>query len=254
MRIRLTIQVLSLALIVAAGVAWTKSRATALELRARHTALVAQRNLPSILVQERDDLRSTLVATFQPRATADVAPPVSVPAGPLLQLGEWRSSREWRNEGQATARAVVGTFLWATAGGDISAVASTLAFDEAGRKAAQALFNTIPPTARQAFQSPEALVASLMIAAVPDTAAQLSWFNQRDDDHATVGLLVRPWDKTEAAVDPAIAGDKPAPRGGRPRINQFTSLSLLRSSTGWQVIVPARAIERLKHNVGTVSH
>lgn len=255
MRTRLIIQVLSFALIVAAGAAWMKSRATALELRARHAALVLQRNSSPVLVQERDNLRSELVETFQRRpAEAIATTPVSAPAGPLLELGEWRASREWRNEGQSTARAAVGTFLWATAGGDVSAVTSTLAFDEAGRKVAQALFDAMPPAARQAFPSPEALVASLMIAAVPDTAAQLSWFHQSDDDHATVGLLVRPSEDTKPAGDPAVAGDKPPPRGGRPGINQFTALSLLRSPGGWQVIVPAKAIERLKHNVGRAPH
>lgn len=254
MRTRLIIQIISFALIVAAGAAWMKSRATALELRARHAALVLQRNPSPVLVKERDDLRSELVETFQRQPVETIATaPVSAPAGPLLELGEWRASQEWRNEGQATARAAVGTFLWATAGGDVSAVTSTLAFDDDGRKTAQALFDAMSPAARQAFQSPEAMVASLMIAAVPDTAAQLSWFNQRDEDHATVGLLVRPSENTEPAVGPAAVGDKPPPRGGRPRINQFTSLSLLRSPTGWQVIVPAKAIERLKINVGAVA-
>jgi hypothetical protein len=251
MRTRLIIQILSFALIVAAVVVWMKSRATALELRARHAALVLQRNTAPVLVKERDDLRSKLVETVEQRPVEAIAI-TRVPAQPdaVLQLGEWRDSREWRNEGQANARAAVGTFLWATAGGDVSAVASTLVFDDDGRKTAQTLFDAMSPSARQAFRSPEAMVASLMINAVPDTAAQLSWFNQRDDDHATVGLLVRPSQDTEPAVDPADVGDKPPPRGGRPRINQFTSLSLLRSPTGWQVIVPAKAIERLKINVG----
>lgn len=251
MRTRVVIQVLSFALIVAAVVVWMKSRATALELRARHEALLLQRHTSPVLVKERDNLRSELVETFQRRPAEPIATtPVPVPIPAVLQLGEWRASREWRNEGQSTARAAVGTFLWGTAGGDVSAVASTLAFDEAGRKTAQALFDSMSPAARQAFQSPEAMVASLMIAAVPDTAAQLSWVNQTDDNHATVGLLVRPPEETESAVEPAVVGDKPPPRGGRPRINRFTSLSLLRTPTGWQVIVPANAIERLKHNVG----
>ena len=251
MRTRLIIQVLSFALFVAAGIVWIKSRTTALELRARHAELVRQRNASPGLVQERDDLRARLVETFERQpAEAIATTPVSVPAGPVLELGEWRASQEWRNEGRSTAHAAVGTFLWATAGGDVSAVTSTLAFDDAGRKTAQALFDAMSPAARQAFQSPEAMVASLMIAAVPDTAAQLSWFNQRDEDHATVGLLVSPSVDTEPAVEPVSAGDRPPPRGGRPRINRFTSLSLLRSPTGWQVIVPAKAIERLKINVG----
>lgn len=255
MRTRLIIQAISFALIVAAGAAWMKSRAIALELRARHAALVHQRNASPVLVRERDDLRAKLVETAQRRPVEAIATtPVSAPVGPLLELGEWRASQEWRNEGQATARAAVGTFLWATAGGDVSAVTSALAFDDDGRKTAQALFDAMSPAARQAFQSPAAMVASLMINAVPDTAAQLSWFNQRDDDHATVGLLVRPSENTERAADPAEVGDKPPPRGGRPRINQFIALSLQRSPTGWQVIVPAKAIERLSHNVGAGAH
>jgi hypothetical protein len=130
-------------------------------------------------------------------------------------------------------------------------VSSTLAFDEAGRKEAQTLFDAMPPAARLAFPSPEALVASLMIAAVPDNAAQLSWFNQHDDDHATVGLLLRPSDDTKPAEVPTLAGDRPPPQGVRPGVNKFTSLSLLRSPAGWQVVVPAKAIVRLKHYAGT---
>lgn len=251
MRTRLIIQVFSFALIVAAGAAWMKSRATALELSTRHAVLVLQQKPSPVLVQERDNLRTVLVETFQRRPAEPMATtPVSAPAGPLLELGEWRASLEWRNEGRSTARAATGTFLWATAGGDVSAVTSTLTFDDDGRKTAKALFDAMPLAARQAFPSPEALVASLMIAAVPDTAAQLSWFHQSDDNHATVGLLVRPSEETEPSADTADAGDRPPPRGGRPRVNRFTSLSLRRSSTGWQVIVPAKAIERLKHNVG----
>lgn len=252
MRARLIIQGLSLALIVAAGLIWLKSRTTAIELRARLVMLDLQRDASRTLVQTRDDLRSKLAEALRLRPAEAIAiTSVPAPPGAPLQLGEWRSSREWKNEGQSTARAAIGTFLWATTGGDVAAVASTLAFDEAARKKAQALFASLPPAARQAFPSPEALVASLMVAAVPDTAAQLSWFHQRDGDHVSVGLLLRLPEAPITMGAPIVAGKDNRPATfARTGVNRFTSLSLQRSPAGWQVVVPASAIERLKCNVG----
>ena len=253
MRTRPIVQILSLALIVAAGAIWLNSRATAAGLQARLAALADRNNAAGRLLQERDRLRSALADATQRReaaatatlaATVPTAPPPAVAAA--WPLGEWRSSREWRNEGQATARGTVGTLLWAAAGGDLATTTRIIVYDEAGRQQAQALFDRLSPADRQAFPTPEALVAGLTIQAVPTDAAQLSWFHQRDADHVTVGLLLGAPDQAA----PAEARVVPAQENNPPMLldrsaTQLTVLSLQRSAQGWCIVIPAAAIERL---------
>ena len=254
MRTRLTVvQVLSLALIVTLGAVWMKSRAIAVDLQARLSALSAfRRNTASALRRERDRLRLALAEAERRRADpfaissapAQPAPPRAV--APSVALGEWRSSQEWRNEGQATARGTVGTLLWAAAGGDVAAMIPLIAYDDASRKQARALFDSLSPGARQIFPTPEALVAGLTIQAVSTNAAQLSWFHQRDADHATVGLLLGAPEQTAPAELVVVpAKDNSPPTLANPRSNQLAVLSFERSPSGWQVIIPATAVERL---------
>lgn len=258
MRPRLIVQFLSLVLIVTIGVVWMKSRATAIDLQGRLSALTTfRRHTARALEQERDRLRSAL-AEANWRRQADVTamlgrrdqpapPPV---AAPSLALGEWRSAQEWRNEGRSTAQGAVTSLLWAAAGGDVAAMIPLIAYDEAGRTEAQALFDTLPPAARQGFPTPEALVAGLTIQAVPTNAVQLSWFNQRDTDHATVGLLLglpAPTAPQDTRVLPGQGNNPPVLAGPQvdPYANQFVVLSLQRSAQGWRVVIPAAAIKKL---------
>jgi hypothetical protein len=254
MRARSLVQLFSVAVIVTVGVVWMKSRTTAVDLQTRLSALTTvRRNAVRALEQERDRLRSAL-AEAHSRRPADVAATSPVPAAPappravepVLALGEWRSSREWRNEGQSTARHAVATLLWAAAGGDVGAMMRLIAFDDAGRKQAQALFDTLTPTEREAFSTPEALVAGLTIQAVPNNAAQLSWFHQRDADHATVGVFVAaPAQSAPTEIRAAVAEDNNPPGPVDPHANKLTILSLQRSSLGWRVVIPAAAIKYL---------
>lgn len=254
MRARLIVQVLSFAVIVAVATIWAKSRATAVGLQARLGALTTgRRNKALSMEQERDRLVAELAEAKRGRqayATGTSSTRAqSVPSQgiiPSLALGEWRSSKQWRNEGQATARGTVATLLWAAAGGDLAAMIPLIAYDEASRTQAQALFESLPPSARQAFPTPEALVAGLTIQAVPNNEVQLSWFHQRDADHATVGLLLGLPDQTA----PTEASTASAPTTRLPKIldpysNQFAVLSLQRSSVGWRIVIPAAAVERL---------
>ncbi len=194
------IQVFSFAVIVTAGVVWMKSRTTAVDLQARLSALTtARRRTSRTLEQERDRLRLALTEANRRReAAATATPPVPVlppptsAKAPPWSLGETRSSREWRNEGQSSPRRHrVATVLWAAAGGDLTTMMSLIAFDDASRNRAQVLFDTLPSTeSPRHFRHPRALVAGLTIQAVPASTAQLSWFHQRDADHATVGVLL----------------------------------------------------------------
>jgi len=254
MRARLILQVLSFAVIVVVGAVWMKSRATAVDLQGRLSALTTfRRNTAQAMEQERARLQVSLAeanrrrqadASGTPTAQASLAPARAV--APSLALGEWRSAREWRNEGQSTPQGTVTTLLWAAAGGDVAAMTSLIAYDETSRRKAQEFFDTLPPSIRQTFPTPEALVAGLTIKAVPDSAAQLSWFHQRDADHATLGLLLRaPEQSTPAEIRLLPAEGNIPPTLDNPGAAQLTVLSLQRSAQGWQVIIPAAAIERL---------
>lgn len=254
MRARSIVQVVSFAVIATVFAVWIQSRATAVDLQARLSALTTvHRDAARALEQERDRLRSELAETNRCRPAdatvtssepAPSAPPSA--ATPSLPLGKWRSPKEWRNEGQSTACGTVATLLWAAAGGDLDAMMRIIVFDEAGRNQAQALFDTVPPAARQAFPTPEALVASLAIQAVPDHGVQLSWFHQRDADHAKVGLLVGAPGQTEPMEVLAVpALDNLPPLLVATRVSKLTVISLRRSSLGWRVVIPAAAIERL---------
>ena len=123
---------------------------------------------------------------------------------------------------------------------------SLITYDEAGRTKAQAFFDTLPLSTRLAFPTPEALVAGLTIQAVPASTAQLSWFHQRDADHATIGVFIGAPDQTAPTeVTMVPAHDNTPPMLTDPHANKLTVLSLQRSSLGWRVIVPAAVIERL---------
>ena len=263
MRTRFIVQFLSLAVVVAVGVTWMKSRTTAIALQERLAALSAYRRTNArALEEERDRLRTTFAeAELRRLAEASVAPVAPAPiapqrvVAPSLTMGEWRSPREWRNEGQSTVRGTVASLLWAAAGGDVAAMTRLIAYDEAGRARAQAFFDTLPPAVRQTFPTPEALVAGLTIPAVPTSAVQLSWFNQRDADHATVGLLLSAPDQTpptELHVMPSQ--DNAPPMLSAPQSIQFTFLSLQRSAQGWQVVIPAAAVERLASRYKTATN
>jgi hypothetical protein len=267
MRARFIVQIFSLLVIVTVSATWMKSRATAFELQGRLSALTAFRhNTTRALERERDRLRAAL-AEANRRREADPAAPSFSPVQPVapaaavpsLALGEWRSAKEWRNEGQSTAQGTVTTLLWAAAGGDVAAMTSLIAYDDAARTEAQALFDALPPTARQAFPTPEALVAGLTIQAVPTNGVQLSWFHQRDADHATVGLLLGlpdPNAPAEVRVVPAQDSSPPMLAGPAvdPYANQFAVLSLRRSSSGWRVVIPAAAVKRLARQYKTAAN
>lgn len=254
MRTRLLFQAFSFVVIVAVGVVWMKSRATAVDLQARLTTLTAARRHTShVLEQERESLLSSLEEANQRRqAGARAAPPVPVsPVAPPAfaapwSPGEWRSSHEWRNEGHATPRAAVATLLWAAAGGDLTAMMPLIAFDDASRKHAQALFDTLPPADRGAFRTPETLVVGLTLQAMPTSTAQLSWFHQSDDDHATVGVFLgAPAQSTPSDVRAVPSQDNSPPALVDIHANKLTVLSLQRSSLGWRVVIPAAAIDNL---------
>jgi len=258
MRTRTFVQVISVAIIAGVGAIWMNSRTTALALQARLSEInIVRDNTARTLELKRDHLRSALAEANRRRlsntaTTSDTrAQPLQPRAlPPSLVMGEWRSSRDWRNEGQSTAQSTIATLLWAAAGGDLTTLMRLTTYDEASRKQAQMLFDSLPSTARQDFPTPEALVAGLTIQAVPSDGAQLSWFHQRDADHATIGLLLgmpKENSPTGLRVTPSRNNNPPTIVG--PDFTQFTALSLTRTPGGWRVVIPAAAIERLARRI-----
>lgn len=253
MRLRFIVQIFAIGVIMAGGAFWLKTRAVAIELQARLTALAARQEAERALLQTRDRLRSEMKETTLQRDSVPVtaSPGSAAAAAPtardaFLALGEWTPVQEWRNEGRATPQAAVDTLLWAAAGGDVAVMTSLLEFDEAAKKQAQDAFEALPPAARELYPTPEALVAGLTIAAVPNNAAELSWFHQRDEDHATIGLLLG--DPSAVFSPEVIVADAKQNRPGMLTDHGATKLAVLslqRSNQGWQILIPAGAIKGL---------
>jgi len=251
MRIKFILLTLFLAA-VAGG--WLAEHAAAVRLQAQLTAVRDQRREHRALLAERDRLRRLLPEALHRAAAVPAATSgdemtraaVAAPAAPFA-LGEWRPSAAWRNEGQATARAAVATALWAAAGGDVPALQAVLEFDDASRLKAGELLATLPPAARNTYASPEDFVASVTLKNIPLTAAQVAWFHESDADHAAVGLLLASADRSPASAEanPAGATGEPPPMLSDPRVSQLAFLNLHRSATGWRVMVPVAAVNRI---------
>lgn len=114
-----------------------------------------------------DQLRAQL-ATMQRREAA--SPPAAVAEAKveiLSLIGNSVAARLWQNAGQATPAAAFQTTLWASATGDIDALAGLLAFDaDAGREAA-ATFDRLPGPVQNELGTPERLIALLTAMDVP---------------------------------------------------------------------------------------
>ena len=231
MRAKLIINGVLLASLAVIFVLWLIERRTGTALQRLHAVSLAEQREGHELSAERDRLRAAVLNASRergPAATASVTAP-SVPAGsssvPVFPPGEWVPAKTWQNEGRHTVRAALDTVLWAAAGGDLAVFTSALEIDAATRTKLNEAFQNLPPAARSLYATPEDMLASVAMKAIPPTAAQISWFNQIDADHATVGLMI-------ANPDPAKAA-------------KFTVLSLRQTTDGWRIRVPDAAIQRL---------
>lgn len=211
-------------------------------LQAEHTRLGDR--LAEVESRRRSAPRPSAVAR------EDVRPTEERPAGPALALGEWTASTAWQNEGRHTARAAMSTLLWAAAGGEVRTWQEMLEFDDASRRAARELLAKVSPAVRGEYASAEDLVASVAMTRVPVTEAQLMWLRETDADHAIVGLRLANAEGL-AAAGPAAPDSALAP----PRLpdlnrDKMVVLALHRTASGWRVVVPAAAIERLAGELG----
>lgn len=165
-------------------------------------------------------------------------------------LGEWTPAAAWSNRGVATSRSAVETALWAAAGGDIATFSSVLEFDELARAKANDLLAKLPSASRQTFPNAESLIASVTMGRIPLAEAQIAWFHAIDNDHASVAVLLHGADALAStnALPPSSANEDPAnvpPMGRNNPATRLATLSLHRSESGWRLMVPASAIDRM---------
>lgn len=98
---------------------------------------------------------------------APPSPGVAVPAGSRAAVPEESQplsapAPNYRNEGQATARAALQTFAWACDQGDAAAVARLITFDDAARAKAIVWFDSMAPASRPKGATVEAMAASVL--------------------------------------------------------------------------------------------
>lgn len=257
----LTLVLLAAGAIVAAG--WLAGQATSGRLQSERDALRRERSELVRLQAERRRLRAALVEAMQRASLREAAAASALPAVPTeppaiaaptgLVPGEWAASGTWANRGQATAPAAVETALWAAAGGDIPALVALLELDEATRSKAADLLGRLPVEVRNAFGSAEELIAIATLKNIPRTEAQVAWFNEADEDHAIVGLLLGNEAAAPAAesiqgpTDEAVVAPPALPDR---RQSKLTYLTLRRSATGWRLVVPATAVDRIAREMG----
>lgn len=137
-------------------------------------------------------------------------------------IGQRLASTEWRNAGAATPAAALETVLWAAAGGEVDVFARRIQFDPAGRKAAQALWEGLPPAERARHASPEHLLAFLSIKDVPAGSA-----------------TVESWGRAKGEIQPV--GLRLAGEGVKPR---SVSLVLVRAGDEWKLHATAAAVAK----------
>jgi hypothetical protein len=258
MRPKLILTIILLAAGAAIAAGWMAGQVTNGRLQAERDALRKQRSELVRLQAERRRLRVALVEAMQraslreaeaasARSSAPIEPPAVAPAAGLVP-GEWSASDTWANRGRATATSTVETALWAAAHGEIPALVALLELDDVTRSNAADLLARLPPEARQAFGSPEEMIAIATLNAIPQTEAQVAWFNEADEDHAIVGLLLgnaEAGPATAAIRSPADDAGEPPPALSDRRQSKLTFLKLHRSASGWRLVVPVTAVDRL---------
>ncbi|MEO6005248.1 MAG: hypothetical protein ABIS43_18990 [Opitutus sp.] len=256
MRTRIVLLLLVLVL-VAAGAFWWSERASAERLHAQLDSLHEQQRALHALQAEQLRLAQSLasvkaVSAERDRLRKSVPVVAPVPAPAPFTVGEWMPSVSWSNSGQATPRAALETALWAAAGGDVIAMQSVIELDPAAQSKAEKMLDGLSPAARSSYVTAEALIASVTMKNIPLTAAQISWYNESDPDHAAVGVLFgNPSLPPETVTTiPANPRDNSPPTLSDNRTSQIALLALHRSSSGWRLVVPVSAIDRIVAELG----
>ncbi len=178
--------------------------------------LFADRAAVAQLQAELDSLRHRATESA---ARLEKGPEQAAPTLPLT--GNVLAHPLWKNRGAATPAAALETALWASAGGDIEALASLLAFEPDAQAEALALYAQLPEKLRQEFVSPERLVAVLSAKDVPLGSATI------------LG-------EYPSAVDTIVSAKIFDAEGQQKRL----LFSLRAEGDRWRLVVPENAVKR----------
>lgn len=140
-----------------------------------------------------------------------------------LRRDRWTSSVEWKNRGEASANSALETTLWAAAGGDLAALKPLLQFDAASITRAEAVLRDLPPNARAEWASPEDYLTAAVAASVPTERAKLLASQTLGENRVAQFLVFQRADGS----------------------THQTYLTMTRNDSGWKLIVPDRAAQKL---------
>lgn len=218
---------------------WRAEAAEAARLRDRNRQLALQQMSAAELASLRGDHaealrlreemdRLTQKLAEQPAQAAEPEAP-STPIADGLDREPIPASA-WKNAGTGTPQSTLQTALWATAAGNLDALAETLNLDAAARAKAEALLAAQPDGIRMQYSTPERFVALLTARDVPLTSMQVS------------GALVR-------ENDAELVVNLPTPE----QPGHLVKLTLSRQSDGWRLNVPGTVIDRYARQAGAAS-
>lgn len=197
-------------------------------LRAEHARLAQERPPAAELEKLRDDhaaivrLKGELDALKSAPAEATAEPAAPDEAGPPPKAESLlASAATWKNAGRATPRAAFETALWAAAGGDVDALAQTLALEPAARDAASALLASLPAAQRSSYATPERLVSLLAAREMGFDAMRVLAQTKSPAGDTVLGVVLMSENKTRGA-----------------------NLTLRQAADGWQLVVPRSAVEK----------
>ena len=132
------------------------------------------------------------------------------------------------------------------------AMQSLLEVDPTVKSKIEKLLAQLPAASRSTYVTPEALIANVAMKNIPLTEAQVVWYHESDHDNAAVGVLfARAEHSPEAAVKIAAGKqDNSPPSLSDNRTTQIAMLALHRSSSGWRLVVPVAAVDRIAAEIG----
>lgn len=205
------------------------------------TALRREQQRLQRLEHEPQEIRSTVGSAMRGERNNAESRSANTPG--TMVLGEWAPPSAWKNRGCTTAANTIETVMWAAAGGDVENLRRVLELDEATTIKLDQLLATMPPATRTLYPTPKHLVAAFTAKAIPLGEAQLVWQQQLGPDDAVACV----WSKN-AIADQSVRGEKNTEPISPPRSDHKTKsvfLTLRRTTEGWHIVVPPRAIDSL---------
>jgi hypothetical protein len=128
----------------------------------------------------------------------------------------------WKNAGKNSPEAAAESFMWASDSGDLDVLAGSILLDAAAREKAAAILARLPEATRQAYDTPEKLVALLLARDSDARAMQVLGANTAGDD-ALVSLRLQKDD-------------------GKTKDEGY---QFRRTTDGWRLVVPGKAVDKM---------